>query len=66
MPQSNDGDQGEERGTTMVEYALMASAIAMVAIASVSFVGERSAIAIDDVTNELAAVNNPRDGRPRR
>lgn len=57
-----------ERGATMVEYALMASAIAVVAIASVSMVGERSADTYDEVARELAAVNivNPDEDDPRR
>jgi len=55
-----------ERGATMVEYALIASSIAVVVIASAFYVGTRASDTFETVADRLAAVNNPEPPRPRR
>jgi len=59
------GGLTDERGATLVEYALIASSIAVVVIASAFYVGTRTSETSRDVGGKLAAVNNP-PPRPRR
>ena len=54
-----------EHGATVLEYALIASCIAVVAIASVTFVGERTSVALNESGRAIAAgVVNPPPGGP--
>ncbi len=48
----------EEKGATMVEYALMVALIAVVAIAAVTFLGEEVSEKFDSIGNTLDATTN--------
>lgn len=47
----------DERGSTMIEYALMAALIAMVAISSVSIVGIQTVASIFRIAGAVAGVH---------
>lgn len=52
---------GGEKGATMFEYAFIACCIAVVAIASLTYVGERADMTFTTVGNAIAAVNGPEE-----
>jgi pilus assembly protein Flp/PilA len=47
----------DERGATMVEYAIMVALIAVVSIAAISLLGTNINSAFQKVANEVKAVN---------
>ncbi len=47
----------EEKGATMVEYALMAALIAVVCIAAVTIVGQQANITFSTIGTKLTSAN---------
>jgi Flp pilus assembly pilin Flp len=56
---------GGEKGATMFEYAFIACCIAVVAIASVTFVGNRTKGTFTMVGHKIAGVNGPENAPDR-
>ena len=48
----------EEKGASMLEYALLAALIAVVAIAAITFLGQQACITFSNVANNMAQANN--------
>lgn len=47
------GEEGDDRGASLVEYALLCALIAMIAIAAVRFLGQRVSQNLSNSTNQL-------------
>lgn len=54
----------DEKGAAMMEYALMAACIAVVAIASVSFAGEQAELTFTEVGESIAGSNFVPENQP--
>lgn len=50
--------QEEEKGASMLEYALMAALIAVVCIAAVTFLGTQASVTFSTVGSSLLGANN--------
>ena len=48
----------DDRGATMVEYALLVALIAVVAIVVISIVGQQTSSAFDTVGQSMSGANN--------
>jgi pilus assembly protein Flp/PilA len=54
---SKEVECNEEKGATMIEYALMVALVAVVAILAVTFVGEEASKTFSNIGEELKAAN---------
>ena len=50
--------QESEKGASMLEYALLAALIAVVAIAAITFLGRQASTTFSNVGQHMADVNN--------
>jgi pilus assembly protein Flp/PilA len=55
-------DSKNDRGAAMLEYALMAACIAVVAMTAVGYVGEETSKTFNDVSEAVAGSVFPGDG----
>ena len=49
---------GDESGASMLEYALLAALIAVVAIAAVTFLGQQASTTFSNIGSHMSSTNN--------
>lgn len=55
---NTDIQSNDEKGASMLEYALLAALIAVVAIAAVTFLGQQASTTFSNIGSHMAGTNN--------